>query len=68
MSKDSMSIVREENPFWNCLCARVRSTGEMIMVKNIHAFEPELVPEWVQIGISGIELRHFKHHELEFSE
>ena len=66
MNKDSISIVKEGNPFLNCVCATVHSTGEMIMVRNIHAFEPDVIPEWVQIGANGIKLRHFKHHELEF--
>ena len=66
MNKDSISIVKGGNPFWYCVCARIRSTGVMIMVRNIHAFEADVVPEFVQIGANGIELRHFNHHELEF--
>ena len=57
---------KESNPFWNCVCARVRATGKYIKVYNKNAFQPMLVPEWVQIGSNGMELAYFKHEELEF--
>lgn len=66
MSNKDESIVKEENPFWDCLCARVRETGEIVRVKNLNMFEPDLVPEWVQVGSNGMHLRYFSHYELEF--
>lgn len=66
MSNKDERTVEEENPFWDCLCARVRETGEIVRVKNLNMFEPDLVPEWVQVGSSGMHLRYFSHYELEF--
>ena len=56
----------EGNPHWSCVNARVRETGEIIAVRNLNAFEPDLIPEYVQIGSDGTELRYFKYYELEF--
>ncbi len=56
----------ESNPFWNCVCARVRAMGEYVKVYNKTLFNLCLFPEWVQIGSNGMELAYFKHEELEF--
>lgn len=64
-NKDERPI-EEENPFWDCRCATVRETGEIVRVKNLNMFDPDLVPEYVQVGSNGMYLGYFKHHELEF--
>ena len=66
MSNKDERTVEKENSFFDCLCARVRETGEIVRVKNLNIFEPDRVPEWVQVGSNGMHLRYFSHYELEF--
>ena len=49
-----------------CRNARVRETGEIVTVRNLNTFEPELKPEFVQIGEDGREIKYFSFEELEF--
>ena len=56
----------EGNPHWDCVNAIVRETGEVVAVRNLNAFEPNLVPEFVQVASDATELRYFKRYELEF--
>lgn len=59
------SNFNEEMYHWDCVNKTVRSTGEIVMVKNLNAFEPDRIPEWVQVAPDGTHLRYFKHYELE---
>ena len=58
--------LKENNLQWDCLRARVKETGEVVAVKNLNVFEPWSVPNFVQIGTDGTELRYFSFYELEF--
>lgn len=66
MNNKNERPIEEENPFWDCRCATVRETGEIVRVKNLNMFDPDRRPEWVQVGDNGLHLRYFNHYELEF--
>lgn len=52
--------------FFGCHAAKVKLTGEIVRVRNINAFEPDLIPEWEQVGDNGMILQTFNHFDLEF--
>ena len=58
--------VPNENILWDCRNATIRSTGEIVTVKNLNAPDRDLIPEWVQVAPDGAYLRKFGCYELEF--